>query len=81
MPKSSSWLPRSCAVLLVWYWTRTASVSRASSARHYDLTDEMQKTELPSRFCLNKSASDEIIWHCKFYAGCGVLKFYESGRG
>merc|ERR1712203_232572 len=29
--------------------------------------------------CLNKAASDEIIWHCKHYTGRGVMKFYESG--
>merc|ERR1712125_191086 len=30
--------------------------------------------------CLNKAASDEIIWHCKHYTGRGVMKFYESGE-
>merc|ERR1740121_258500 len=34
----------------------------------------------PFRLCLNKAASDEIIWHCKHYTGRGVMKFYESGE-
>merc|ERR1711976_566061 len=33
----------------------------------------------PFRLCLNKAASDEIIWHCKHYTGRGVMKYYASG--
>merc|ERR1711933_87031 len=31
------------------------------------------------RLCLNKAASDEIIWHAKHYTGRGVMKYYPSG--
>merc|ERR1719265_1653322 len=34
----------------------------------------------PFRLCLNKAASDEIIWHCKHYAGRGVMKYYPDGQ-
>merc|ERR1739848_489037 len=40
---------------------------------------EMWKNKPPFRLCLNKAASDEIIWHCKHYTGRGVMKFYENG--
>merc|ERR1719299_163439 len=43
------------------------------------VTGEMWKNKPPFRLCLNKSASDEIIWHCKHYTGRGVMKFYPSG--
>jgi hypothetical protein len=39
----------------------------------------MWKNKGPFRLCLNKAASDEIIWHCKHYTGRGVMKFFESG--
>merc|ERR1712178_17199 len=42
------------------------------------VTGEMWKNKPPFRLCLNKKASDEIIWHCKHYTGRGVMKFYES---
>ena len=29
------------------------------------VTGEMWKSKPPFRLCLNKAASDEIIWHCK----------------
>jgi len=44
------------------------------------VTGEMWKNKPPFRLCLNKAASDEIIWHCKHYTGRGVMKFYESGE-
>merc|ERR1719316_489084 len=44
------------------------------------VTGEMWKNKPPFRLCLNKSASDEIIWHCKHYTGRGVMKFYASGE-
>jgi len=44
------------------------------------VTGEMWKSKPPFRLCLNKAASDEIIWHCKHYTGRGVMKFYESGE-
>jgi flavocytochrome c len=43
------------------------------------VTGEMWKNKPPFRLCLNKAASDEIIWHCKHYTGRGVMKYYESG--
>merc|ERR1719420_1182376 len=43
------------------------------------VTGEMWKSKPPFRLCLNKAASDEIIWHCKHYTGRGVMKFYPSG--
>merc|ERR1719188_1465575 len=33
------------------------------------VTGEMWKNKPPFRLCLNKAASDEIIWHCKHYTG------------
>merc|ERR1712203_595228 len=44
------------------------------------VTGEMWKNSPPFRLCLNKAASDEIIWHAKHYTGRGVMKFYESGK-
>merc|ERR1719421_410193 len=44
------------------------------------VTGEMWKNKAPFRLCLNKAASDEIIWHCKHYTGRGVMKFFESGK-
>merc|ERR1712050_515659 len=44
------------------------------------VTGEMWKNKPPFRLCLNKAASDEIIWHAKHYTGRGVMKFYESGE-
>merc|ERR1712137_294496 len=44
------------------------------------VTGEMWKNKPPFRLCLNKAASDEIIWHCKHYTGRGVMKFYDSGK-
>merc|ERR1711957_138655 len=43
-------------------------------------TGEMWKNKPPFRLCLNKAASDEIIWHCKHYTGRGVMKYYKSGE-
>merc|ERR1711975_157980 len=43
------------------------------------VTGEMWKSKPPFRLCLNKAASDEIIWHCKHYTGRGVMKYYKSG--
>merc|ERR1712115_507732 len=44
------------------------------------VTGEMWKNEPPFRLCLNKAASDEIIWHCKHYTGRGVMKYYPTGE-
>merc|ERR1712187_824058 len=44
------------------------------------VTGEMWKNKPPFRLCLNKAASDEIIWHAKHYTGRGVMKFYASGE-
>eukprot|EP00931_Biecheleriopsis_adriatica_P020815 TRINITY_DN13795_c1_g1_i1.p1 TRINITY_DN13795_c1_g1~~TRINITY_DN13795_c1_g1_i1.p1 ORF type:complete len:700 (-),score=146.52 TRINITY_DN13795_c1_g1_i1:187-2238(-) len=43
------------------------------------VTGEMWKSKPPFRLCLNKKASEEIIWHCKHYTGRGVMKAYSSG--
>merc|ERR1711967_138700 len=43
------------------------------------VTGEMWKNKPPFRLCLNKAASQEIIWHCKHYTGRGVMKYYETG--
>merc|ERR1712054_235931 len=43
------------------------------------VTGEMWKSKPPFRLCLNKAASDEIIWHCKHYTGRGVMKYFASG--
>merc|ERR1711937_679554 len=43
------------------------------------VTGEMWKNKPPFRLCLNKGASDEIMWHCKHYTGRGVMKYYASG--
>merc|ERR1712054_329073 len=43
------------------------------------VTGEMWKNKPPFRLCLNKAASDEIIWHCKHYTGRGVMKYFASG--
>merc|ERR1712159_576668 len=44
------------------------------------VTGEMWKNKPPFRLCLNKAASEEIIWHCKHYTGRGVMKFYPTGE-
>jgi len=43
------------------------------------VTGQMWQNSPPFRLCLNKAASDEIIWHCKHYTGRGVMKYYASG--
>merc|ERR1712115_730257 len=48
--------------------------------RRVYVTGEMWKNKPPFRLCLNKAASDEIIWHAKHYTGRGVMKYYESGK-
>merc|ERR1712024_283214 len=44
------------------------------------VTGEMWKNKPPFRLCLNKAASEEIIWHCKHYTGRGVMKYYKTGE-
>merc|ERR1719203_1135025 len=44
------------------------------------VTGEMWKNAPPFRLCLNKAASDEIIWHAKHYTGRGVMMYYENGK-
>ncbi|CAL1128830.1 unnamed protein product [Cladocopium goreaui] len=44
------------------------------------VTGEMWKSKPPFRLCLNRAASDEIIWHCKHYTGRGVMKYYATGQ-
>merc|ERR1719454_653195 len=44
------------------------------------VTGEMWKNKPPFRLCLNKAASDEIIWHCKHYPEGGSYPAYPSGK-
>merc|ERR1712193_443894 len=44
------------------------------------VTGEMWKNKPPFRLCLNKAASEEIIWHCKHCTGRGVMKYYPTGE-
>merc|ERR1711937_584265 len=44
------------------------------------VTGEMWKNKSPFRLCLNKAASDEIIWHSKHYTGRGVMKYYAASQ-
>merc|ERR1719507_2216032 len=44
------------------------------------VTGEMWKNKPPFRLCLNKAASEEIIWHCKHYTGRGVMKYFKTGE-
>jgi len=43
------------------------------------VTGEMLKNKAPFRLILNGGASNEIAWHCKHYAGRGLMKRFESG--
>ncbi|RIA79797.1 fumarate reductase [Glomus cerebriforme] len=44
------------------------------------VTGEMWKTKGPVRLVLNSKASKEIEWHCKHYAGRGLMKKINSGE-
>lgn len=43
------------------------------------VTGEIWKTKGPVRLVLNSKASKEIEWHCKHYAGRGLMKKVNSG--
>ncbi|PKY39618.1 fumarate reductase [Rhizophagus irregularis] len=44
------------------------------------VTGEIWKTKGPVRLVLNSKASKEIEWHCKHYAGRGLMKKINSGE-
>lgn len=43
------------------------------------VTGMMNKNKFPIRLVLNTAASKEIEWHCRHYAGRGLMKRFESG--
>ncbi|KAI9266403.1 FAD binding domain-containing protein [Helicostylum pulchrum] len=44
------------------------------------VTGMMNKNKFPIRLVLNTAASKEIEWHCRHYAGRGLMKRFESGE-
>ncbi|KAI9596189.1 FAD binding domain-containing protein [Syncephalis fuscata] len=44
------------------------------------VTGEMWKNKGPFRLVLNTAASKEIEWHCKHYAGRGLMKHFANGQ-
>ncbi|KAI8364647.1 FAD binding domain-containing protein [Radiomyces spectabilis] len=44
------------------------------------VTGEMWKTKFPIRLVLGTAASKEIEWHCRHYAGRGLMKKFENGE-
>jgi len=40
----------------------------------------MNKNKFPIRLVLNTAASKEIEWHCRHYAGRGLMKKFESSE-
>lgn len=44
------------------------------------VTGMMNKNKFPIRLVLNTAASKEIEWHCRHYAGRGLMKKFESGE-
>ncbi|KAI9016321.1 FAD binding domain-containing protein [Phycomyces nitens] len=43
------------------------------------VTGEMWKNKFPIRLVLNTAASKEIEWHCRHYAGRGLMEKFENG--
>ena len=43
------------------------------------VTGMMWKNKFPIRLILNTAASKEIEWHCRHYAGRGLMKKFDSG--
>ncbi|KAI9484612.1 FAD binding domain-containing protein [Zychaea mexicana] len=43
------------------------------------VTGMMWKNKFPIRLVLNTAASKEIEWHCRHYAGRGLMKKFDSG--
>ncbi|GAA5813678.1 hypothetical protein MFLAVUS_007164 [Mucor flavus] len=44
------------------------------------VTGMMNKNKFPIRLVLNTAASKEIEWHCRHYAGRGLMKRFDSGE-
>ncbi|KAG1417375.1 hypothetical protein G6F58_005548 [Rhizopus delemar] len=44
------------------------------------VTGMMNKNKFPIRLVLNTAASKEIEWHCRHYAGRGLMKKFENGQ-
>ncbi|CAO3609589.1 unnamed protein product [Mucor hiemalis] len=44
------------------------------------VTGMMNKNKFPIRLVLNTAASKEIEWHCRHYAGRGLMKRFENGE-
>ncbi|KAI9316695.1 FAD binding domain-containing protein [Dichotomocladium elegans] len=44
------------------------------------VTGMMWKNKFPIRLILNTAASKEIEWHCRHYAGRGLMKKFDSGE-
>ncbi|KAI8373350.1 FAD binding domain-containing protein [Blakeslea trispora] len=44
------------------------------------VTGMMNKNKFPIRLILNTAASKEIEWHCRHYAGRGLMKRFDSGE-
>ncbi|KAI9355212.1 FAD binding domain-containing protein [Pilaira anomala] len=44
------------------------------------VTGMMNKNKFPIRLILNTAASKEIEWHCRHYAGRGLMKRFENGQ-
>lgn len=44
------------------------------------VTGEMNKNKFPIRLVLHTAASREIEWHCKHYAGRGLMRRFENGE-
>ncbi|KAI7865853.1 FAD binding domain-containing protein [Spinellus fusiger] len=44
------------------------------------VTGEMWKNKFPIRLVLNTAASKEIEWHCRHYAGRGLMEKFASGE-
>lgn len=44
------------------------------------VTGMMNKNKFPIRLVLNTAASKEIEWHCRHYAGRGLMKRFDNGQ-
>ncbi|RCI04984.1 hypothetical protein CU098_004705 [Rhizopus stolonifer] len=44
------------------------------------VTGMMNKNKFPIRLVLNTAASKEIEWHCRHYAGRGLMKRFDNGE-
>ena len=49
-------------------------------ARRKDLSEAMMANKGPFHLVLNSKCATEMIWHCKHYAGRGLMVNYKSGE-